>query len=202
MVCDKLASDAGMRSKGYYRDPNYKHQALARLTRDEESVRESISEGNYESLLSSAASLLKGNGYSLDTTSPEFKCFIELFTEGLAKVNKAVRERNLGNVTEEPIRPVSLVRNSLSNSEETDWDSLDKLKDYWLTQPAKGNGGEKSRTAIAEAENVIRKFKLMVGDLKPSEITKSHIVALKDKMLEAGTAPATINKSRGIFAAI
>lgn len=49
---------------------------------------------------------------------------------------------------------------------------------------------------------MIKKFRGFVGVLKPSEITREHIVLLKDKMLEAKSSPATINKGRGILAAI
>ena len=75
-------------------------------------------------------------------------------------------------------------------------DTLKGLRNYWLTQ------SKKSRTAIAESTTIINKFRKFVGDFKPSEITKAHVVELKDKMLEAKSSPATINKSRGILAAI
>lgn len=75
-------------------------------------------------------------------------------------------------------------------------DTFEALKDYWLTQ------SPKSRSASAEADTIIKKFRRFVGKLQPSEVTKKHIVTLKDKMLEAGTAPATINKGRSILAAM
>jgi len=75
-------------------------------------------------------------------------------------------------------------------------DSFEGLKDYWLTQ------SPKSRSAFAEADTVIKKFRKLVGKLRPSEVTRDHLVLLKDKMLKAGTAPATINKGRAILAAM
>ena len=42
----------------------------------------------------------------------------------------------------------------------------------------------------------------MVGDFAPSEIKEEHIVQLKDEMLKAGSSAATINKGRGILAAM
>lgn len=75
-------------------------------------------------------------------------------------------------------------------------DTFEALKDYWASQ------APKSRTALAEATTIIKKFRKLVGKLRPSEVMKEHIVLLKDKMLKAGTAPATINKGRGILAAM
>jgi len=75
-------------------------------------------------------------------------------------------------------------------------DTFEALKDYWATQ------SPKSRTALAEANTIIKKFRKLVGKFRPSEVMKEHIVLLKDKMLKAGTAPATINKGRGILAAM
>lgn len=65
-----------------------------------------------------------------------------------------------------------------------------------MLQPTKSSIGKKSRTAIAEANTIIKKFKLYVGDLKPDEVKVEHMVQLKDKMLESGSSPATINKGR------
>jgi len=194
MVHSKIAGDGSMRSKGYHQDPNYKARALSQLSDNEEAVRYSISQGNFDGIEQSAISWLKGHGYHLETNSSLFRTFAELFAEGLAKVNLAIRDRESGKVVIEPKQPPLIKASNLSAS--NDIDSLEKLRDYWLTQ------GKLSRTAKAEAETMIKKFRSLVGDLKPSEIKKKHIVELKDKMLEAGSAPATINKGRGILAAV
>ena len=197
MVYSKIAEDGAMRSRGYHSDKTYKARALNKLVNDEDIVKDAISRGNYEGLEDSAKSWLKGNGFILSPNSPETLTFYELFAEGLARVNTAIRERDKGNLITEPSIPASIRK-----SEEIDWDSLDKLREYWLLQPSNTTGGKKSRTAEAEATTIIKKFKVMVGDYKPSEFTKSHIAELKDKMLDAGSAPATINKGRSILAAI
>ncbi len=202
MVHSKIAEDGAMRSRGYHADPTYKARALSKLSSDEQAVKDAISQGNYKDIEDSAQRWLRGHGYSLDIGSSEYRAFLELFSEGLAKVNKAIREREIGNVVTEPVLPPVILSQSTNNLEETDWDSLDKLREYWLLQPAKSSGGKKSRTAEAEATTIIKKFRAMVGDLKPSEVTRSHVADLKDKMLEAGSSPATINKGRGILAAI
>ena len=53
-------------------------------------------------------------------------------------------------------------------------DSLEALVSYWKTQPAR-KGGDKSRTSLAEAETMLRKFRKMVGDVRPSKMTEEHI---------------------------
>jgi len=121
------------------------------------------------------------------------RTFSELFAEGMAMVNAAIRERDNGNVVFEPkLPPPIITTDTNTNHEET----LELLMEYWLTQK------KKSRTSKAEAILIIKKFKSMVGDIKPSEVTRRHVAELKDRMLEAKLAPATINKGRGILAAI
>ena len=206
MVHSKVSEDGAMRSRGYHLDPHYKARVLAKLSDDEQTVKDAISRGIYENLEDYAKNWLRSYSYVLDTKSSEFRTFCELYAEGMDKVNKTIRERESGNVVHEPKLPPIPLRESASitssNTKGDEWDSLDKLKEYWLLQPAKSSGIKKSRTAEAEAETIIKKFKTMVGDLKPSEITRSHVADLKDRMLEASSSPATINKGRGILAAI
>lgn len=203
MVHSKIATDGAMRSRGYHTDPIYKARALSQLVSDEEMVTEAISQGNYERLEDSAKSWLKGAGYQLDINSPSFRAFAELFAEGMYRVNAAIRERDKGVAISEPQIPTSLnVTQQTRADNVNEWDSLDKLREYWETQPTKAGNPKKSRTAEAEAITIIKKFKKVVGNLKPSEINNSHIAELKDKMLEAGSSPATINKGRGILATI
>lgn len=195
MVHSKVAEDGAMRSRRYHSDPNYKDRALRKLANDQYSVKEAISKGNYEGIQDSALRWLKGYGFELPDNSSELRTFFELYSEGLHKVNTLIEERDKGNPISEPKRPTPLTVSSESEKaikEET----LESLMDYWLTQSVK------SRTAKAEAITIIKKFKSMVGDINPRDITRRHIIQLKDKMLEAGSAPATINKGRGILAAI
>jgi integrase len=121
------------------------------------------------------------------------------FLRASVDANNQLLLRHQGEIIETPEAPIL---SPTTAQPKNTMDSLDKLKEYWLLQPAKSSGGKKSRTSIAEANTIIKKFKSMVGDLKPSEITRSHVSDLKDKMLEDSSSPATINKGRGILAAI
>ena len=143
---------------------------------------------------------LAAHEYDISQDSKEFRDFALLFTKGQIKATKASKLRQQGIPNETPSAPPPL--NNQVDTSNPEWDSLDKLREYWLSQPAKSGNAKKSRTAEAEAITIIKKFKKLVGNLKPSEITRSHVADLKDKMLAEGSAPATINKGRGILAAI
>lgn len=143
---------------------------------------------------------LKEHGLNVPKHSQDYKDLSFSFVAAGLKAIKIIEQRQQGDVVETPPQPK--VDFSMPNIVSSSEDTLEALRDYWLMQPTKKAGIQKSRTAIAEASTVIKKFRKYVGDLKPSEIRKEHIVLLKDKMLQAGSSPATINKSRGILAAI
>lgn len=129
---------------------------------------------------------------------PESPSYVPLMVAMKAKLREALeslKKRHAGSPVATPkVEPLVLRRDVAE-------DTLEALYDYWAAQPAK-KGGTKSRTALAEGKTVIRKFRELVGDIPPSKIQRGHVVQLKDKMLEAGSSVATINKSRGILAAI
>jgi integrase len=147
-----------------------------------------------------ASDWLISHDYDISQDSKQFRDFAIQLSKAQIEATKAIKLRQLGIPSETPSAPPPL--NTQVNTHGSEWDSLDKLREYWLSQPAKSGNAKKSRTAEAEAITIIKKFRKLVGDLKPSEITRSHIGDLKDKMLAEGSAPATINKGRGILAAI
>lgn len=133
------------------------------------------------------------HGLNLVEGSEAYTQLAYAFLRASVDVNNQLILRHQGEIIDTPEAPVI---NPLITQPINSMDSLESLMKYWLTQSVK------SRTAEAEAINIIKKFKTMVGDIKPSEVTRKHVAELKDKMLEAKSAPATINKSRGILAAI
>lgn len=143
---------------------------------------------------------LVNHGYDIPQNSPDFRNFAIKFHRAMSVATRATKARSEGNWVETPAEPVAPLRSRHSPAKRKD-DTLEALRDYWLTLPAKG-GGKKSRTSVAEAETMIRKFKEMVGDMPASSVTEEHVVLLRDKMLAAGSSPATINKGRGILRAI
>lgn len=138
---------------------------------------------------------LESQGILLDRTTEHYRRVSIEFLKARSRALEMLRARHSGEVIDTPDTAPLLHRR------DTKEDSLEYLMEYWEAQPAK-SGGVKSRTARAEARTIIRKFREMVGDLRPSQIKKSHAVLLKDKMLEAGSSAATINKGRAILAAI
>jgi integrase len=145
-----------------------------------------------------ASDWLTGHGYDIKEDSKEFRDFALSLIKAQIEATNAIKLRDQGTPTPTPTAQLSGEHIAATD----EWDTLDKLRNYWESQPAKSGNLEKSRTAIAESFTVLKKFRKMVGNLKPSEISKSHIAELKDKMLADGSSPATINKGRGILAAI
>lgn len=135
----------------------------------------------------------ESHGYKVTKDSESYIHLAYAFLRASVDANNLMMLRHQGEIVETPETPLfNLVDTQRVNKEET----LESLMNYWLTQSVK------SRTAKAEAVTIIKKFKGMVGDIKPSNITRKHVAELKDKMLEANSSPATINKGRGILAAI
>ena len=163
----------------------------------DESERLAISRGNLTPhTIDVTSDWLQGYGYEVDTDSEGFRQFALKFMRAQAQATRSIKLRASGEYIETPAAPLDELARVNNNNNKNNEESLESLMEYWLTQSVK------SRTSIAEAINIIKKFKAMVGNLKPSEITRKHVAELKDKMLEAKLAPATINKSRGILAAI
>lgn len=186
------------------------------LEEDEEARIEGLSESEYQNLsesldiveLGSKVDFARGqhhiidfemldfcesHGFKIVKDSNAYNQLAYAFLRATIEANEKLKLRHQGEIVETPKAPK--IGPSAFPSVNP-MDSLEKLRDYWLSQ------SRKSRTAEAEANTMIRKFREYVGDLKPSEIHKAHVVELKDKMLEAGSSPATINKGRGILAAI
>lgn len=142
---------------------------------------------------------LMSAGYKIDKASPVFKEFAIKFIKAQTEATNAMKQRHLGIPIETPPAPLAL---PLVQSKADELDTLEKLRDYWLSQPSKATGGRKGRTAEGDANTIIKKFREMVGNLSTSQITDEHIVQLKDKMLAGGSSNSTINKSRGVLAAM
>ncbi len=137
----------------------------------------------------------ESHGFMLIKESESYQRLAYSFLKTSVDANNKLMLRHQGEIVNTPDAPVVSHRvNQAVNS----MDTFEGLRDYWITQATNAL----SRTAIAEANTMIKKFRYMIGDLKPSEVTKSHVVLIKDKMLEANSSPATINKGRGILAAI
>lgn len=135
----------------------------------------------------------ESHGFKLSKGSEAYQRLAYSFLKASVQTNDKLIQRHQGEVVDTPEAPII---NSKTYTKSYQIDSLEGLRDYWLSQ------SPKSRTAISEANTMIKKFRAMVGNLKPSEVTREHVVLLKDKMLETNSSPATINKGRGILAAI
>lgn len=136
----------------------------------------------------------ESHGFQLVEESEYYNKLAYAFLKASVEANSQLMLRHQGEVIETPEAPqINPVSKSISK-----FDTLEGLRDYWITQATT----PLSRTSIAEANTMIKKLREMIGDLKPSEVNKSHVISLKDKMIDAKSSPATINKGRGILAAI
>lgn len=136
----------------------------------------------------------ESHGFHIVEDTEDYNKLAYAFLRASVEANNQLIQRHQGEVIETPEAPyINAV--TISSSK---FDTLESLRDYWINQAST----PLSRTAIAEANTMFKKLRAMLGDLQPSEFTKSHVVSLKDYMLEAKSSPATINKGRGILAAI
>ena len=136
----------------------------------------------------------ESHGFKIVDDSDDYNRLAYAFLRATVEANDQLILRHQGEVIETPEAfQIKLKIKSLSN-----FNTLESLRDYWISQAST----PLSRTSIAEANTMIKKVKDMLGHINPNELTKSHVIALKDKMLEADSSPATINKGRGILAAI
>lgn len=155
--------------------------------------RADLARGNTSLIEFEMEDFCESHGFKIAKGSEAHKLLSYAFLKATVQANQKLILRHQGEVIETPSPQATVAPAPKSTSE---LDSFEALRDYWLMQSSKG------RTALADANTVIKKFRGFVGYLRPSEVTSQHIATLKDKMLEAGSAPATINKSRGILAAM
>jgi integrase len=154
--------------------------------------KDAFARGQYEQIEFEMTDFCESNGYRISRDTEGYLRLANAFLRTSLEVTTLLKQRHKGEIIDTPFAPLLTPKVSTASP----MDSLEALRDYWLTQD------KRSRTAQASAATIIRKLREYVGDLRPSEITKAHIVELKDKMLAAGSSPATINKDRGILAAI
>lgn|GEM_PF-931350 len=191
------------------------------LEEDEEYRNEGLSDAEYKSLEESyeivgddqakrlargrpnlddfeVADFLESYGIKLDHDSDQYRKVALALLKVSKKATDLMKARHAGEIVETPPAPPPVQTSGTPQA----FDTLEALREYWLLQPSKATGNNKGRTSSAEATSVIRKFRDFVGDIPPNKITEEHIVQLKDKMLADGSSPATINKARGVLAAM
>lgn len=137
----------------------------------------------------------ESHGFKVIKGSETYQRLAYSFLKTSVDANNKLMLRHQGEIVD---TPEALAISPRVNQAVSSMDTFEGLRDYWISQATT----PLSRTAIAEANTMIKKVRDLLGDIKPNEFTKSHVISLKDKMLEAKSAPATINKGRGILAAI
>ncbi|WP_029148724.1 site-specific integrase [Methylophilus sp. 5] len=186
------------------------------LEEDEEWRMDGLSESEYDKLSESLeivetggkAALARGNtsliefemedfcesqGFKIAKGSEAHRQLCYAFLRASVQANQQQTLRHQGEVIDTPVAPkVAPPAQPVPHEAET----FEALRDYWFMQSSK------SQSALRIANTAIKKFRDMVGDFKPSDVTKVNAIAFKDALLSKGAAPATINKDMGILKAI
>jgi hypothetical protein len=115
------------------------------------------------------------------TEEGNFRKFVYALVKAEARAAELIVGRDSGRVIDTPSIPQQ------ARSERV---TLDELMEYWKSQ-----SNPRPKT-ILEAQSAVRRFKEVNGDLVVHEITKRHALALRDKLVEKGAAPATVRKQR------
>ncbi len=188
------------------------------LEEDEELRIEGLSEGDYNKLSESLdivetggkfafargdSSLIEfemedfceSQGFKIAKGSEAHKQLCYAFLRASVQANQQLQTRHQGEIVETP-QPPRVNPPAQPVTPKNEYDTFEVLRDYWFMQ------ARKSQSALMIANTAIKKFRALVGDLKPSAVTKDHSITLKDALLAKGTAPATINKDMGILRAI
>lgn len=137
----------------------------------------------------------ESQGFKIAKGSDAHKQLCYAFLKASVQATQQQQLRHQGEVIDTPVAArVSPPAQTVAPPNE--YDSFEALRDYWFKQSSK------SQSALTIANTAIKKFRDLVGDLKPTEVTKIHTIDLKDALIAKGAAPATINKDMGILRAI
>jgi len=135
----------------------------------------------------------ESQGFKIAKGSEAHKQLCYAFLRASVQANQQQTLRHQGEVIDTPVASkVTPPAQHVPHEAET----FEALRDYWFMQSSK------SQSALTIANTAIKKFRAIVGDLRPVEVTREHTISLKDGMLAKGAAPATINKDIGILKAI
>lgn len=136
---------------------------------------------------------LSKHGIKIAPDTAHYREAAYAFAKADQRLHEALEARHAGKpVDTPPVVPVVIrgVPQSVGG------DTVEALYGYWKIQ-----GVQRARS-MQEAGFVVSLFKGLHPGLPASQITKAHVVALKDKMLADGNSPATVKKKVGLLKAV
>lgn len=138
----------------------------------------------------------ESQGFKIAKGSEAHKQLCYAFLKTSVQATQQLKLRHQGEVIDTPVAARVSPPAQQPVAPPNEYDNFEALRDYWFKQSSK------SQSALTIANTAIKKFRDLVGDLKPAEVTKIHTIDLKDALIAKGAAPATINKDMGILRAI
>jgi len=184
----RLGADEEGRMLGLSEDDFQRH--LRWLHESEEAGRNALSRGQLAFFADLIEENLQGHGYALPKDSEDYRRFAYEFVKAYVRINENMRQRDRGEPVDTPAMPVE------QKPGKTAGGGLSALLDKW-------NAERKPTTkSLAEWKQVVRTFRVLHGDVPVPQITKSHVVAYKDRLVSDGDAPGTIKKKLGALHAL
>lgn len=159
----------------------------------DDELRSALALGNFKPIEHVMNVFLKAQGIQVAPESYTYKRLGYAFTKQALLDNKRLRARHGGEIVDTPHIEPPIIRTASSTQ---DNDTLEALFDYWKTQ------SDKRPRTIQEAQKAVDIFQEQHGHVPASHITRRHVVAFKDKLLEGGKAPATVSKQLNLLKTI
>ena len=179
----RLGADEAARIAGIDQDTHA--MRLRWLDELERGGKDAISRGDLSGLRAQADDWLRAHGFDLAHDSDDYRRFAYAFAKAQAKATQQVQARERGEAVDTPPMPTASVQQASA--------TMDDLADYWKRQK-----NPRPKTWI-EAQSIVRRFADTNGHLAPGAVTRRHIVAFRDALVQQGREPGTVKKLLGLL---
>jgi integrase len=180
MKADEEGRVLGMDSEGYERHLKWLEDA-------EKGGLAAVARGQFADLEPYIDDWLTGHGYELPKDSKDYRQFAYEFAKAQTRVNQQLRARDRGEAVDTPSMPLDAPAHGDQSGD------LAALCEYWKQQKK-----PRPKTGI-EADSILRRFRDVHGELAPAKVTRRHIIAFRDALVEQGKAPGTVKKLLGLL---
>jgi integrase len=179
-IATRMKADEEARVLGVSEADYERH--LKWLEESEKKSADAVARGSIAPLEALTDDWLINHGFALAKDSEGYRKFAYEFAKAHARVNQQLRARDRGEPVDTPPMPLEEPLHGHESG------SLDALCEYWKQQKK-----PRSKTII-EANSVVRRFRALHGDIAPPKVTRRHVMAFRDALVEEGKAPGTIKK--------
>lgn len=180
MAADEEARIVGMSEEEFQRHLNWLQDIEAGGTA-------AIARGQFTNLAPLINDWLVGHGYELDKDSEPYRKFAFEFAKAQVRTSQHIRARDRGEPVDTPPMPLEAPQHGHESGD------LTALCEYWKQQKK-----PRPKTTI-EADSILRRFRQLHGAISPAKVTRRHVIAFRDKLVEDGKAPGTVKKLLGLL---